>query len=79
MSKYANFTTTVNDVQVDVEATVYDGEIDEFTVYIGDVIVTEILSDTIKDKLQQEALNEVSDEMIALTRADDKWKEKGEY
>ena len=77
-SKYASFTTTVNDVEFEVEAEIYDGEIDEFTVYIGDVIVTEVLSDSVIDKLKKEARYEVSDEMIALTRADNKWKEKGE-
>lgn len=75
-SKYANFDTTINDVDVTVEATIYDGEIDEFIVYVGDIIVNEILKDSVIDELQQQALYEVSDEMIALTRADDKWKEK---
>ena len=78
MNRTANFDTTVNDVPVTVEASVYDGEIDEFTVYAGDIIITEILSDTVIDELKQKALYEVSDEMIALTRADDIWKEKGE-
>lgn len=78
MSKHANFTTTVNDVEFEVEAEIYDGEIDEFTVYIGDVIVTEVLRDTVIDELRQKALYEVSDEMIELTKADDKWKEKKE-
>lgn len=77
-SKYANFDTTINGVDVNVEAEIYDGEIDEFTVYVGDIIVNEILSDAVIDKLQQEALYEVSDEMTLLTIADDKWKEKGE-
>lgn len=75
MSKYANFDTTINDVDVRVEAEIYDGEIDEFTVYVGDVIVTEILSDAVKDELRQKALYEVSDEMRLLTIADEKWKE----
>lgn len=75
-SRYVNFDTTINSVDVNVEATVYDGEIDEFTVYVGDIIVNEILSDSVIDKLQQEALYEASDEMTLLTIADNEWKEK---
>lgn len=75
-SKYANFDTTINGVDVTVEAEIYDGEIDEFTVYVGDIIVNEILKDSVIDELQQKALYEVSDEMIQLTIADEKWKEK---
>lgn len=75
-SKYANFDSTINGVTVNVEATIYDDEIDEFTVYAGDIIITEILSDAVIDKLQQEALYEVSDEMTLLTIADDKRKEQ---
>ena len=68
MSKYANFTTTINDVQLNVKATVYGGEIDEFTVYIGDIIVTEILSDSIIDKLQQKAFYVVSNEITFVDK-----------
>ena len=75
-SRKASFTTVVNDVELDVEATVYDGEIDEFTVYVGNTIVTEVLSDTVVEKLQEEVLDEVSDYNIQLTRADDAWKER---
>lgn len=75
-SKYANFDTTINGVDVNVQAEIYDGEIDEFTVYVGDIIVNEILSDAVRDELQQKALYEVSDEMTLLTIADEKWKEK---
>ncbi len=78
MTRYANFDTTINGVEVSVEATIYDGEIDEFIVYVGDIIVNEILSDAVRDELQQKALYEVSDEMKQLTIADEKWKEKGE-
>lgn len=66
MSKYANFTTIINNVQVDVRATVYEGEIDEFTVYVGGVIVTEILNENIVKELQQKALYEVSNETTIL-------------
>ena len=76
ISRYANFDTTINDVDVTVEATIYDGEIDEFIVYVGDIIVNEILSDVVRDELQQRALYEASDEMRLLTIADEKWKEK---
>lgn len=75
-SRRASFTTVINDVELEVDATVYDGEIDEFTVYVGDTIVTEVLSDTVIEKLQQEALYEVSDINIELTKADDAWKER---
>lgn len=75
-SRRASFTTVINDIELEVEATVYDGEIDEFTVYVGDTIVTEVLSDTVIEKLQQEALYEVSDINIELTKADDAWKER---
>ena len=75
-SKYANFDTTINGVDVNVQAEIYDGEIDEFTVYVGDIIVNEILSDAVREELQQKALYEVSDEMRLLTIADEKWKEK---
>lgn len=75
-SRKASFTTVVNDVELDVEATVYDGEIDEFTVYVGNTIVTEVLSDTVVEKLQERVLDEVSDYNIQLTRADDAWKER---
>ena len=75
-SRYANFETTINDVEVTVEATIYDGEIDEFIVYVGDIIVNEILSDAVREELQQQALYEASDETIELTKADDQWKEK---
>ena len=75
-SKYANFDTTINGVDVNVQAEIYDGEIDEFTVYVGDIIVNEILSDAVIDELKQKALYEVSDEMTLLTIADEKWKEK---
>ena len=75
-SRYANFDTTINGVDVTVEAEVYDGEIDEFTVYVRDIIVNEILKDSVIDELQQKALYEVSDEMIQLTKSDDEWKEK---
>lgn len=78
MTRYANFDTTINGVEVSVEATIYDGEIDEFIVYVGDIIVNEILSDAVRDELQQKALYEASDEMRLLTIADEKWKEKGE-
>lgn len=78
MTRYANFDTTINDVEVTVEATIYDGEIDEFIVYVGDIIVNEILSDAVREELQQRALYEASDEMIELTKADDNWKEKKE-
>ncbi|MBO5843498.1 MAG: hypothetical protein J6Q96_01360 [Bacteroidales bacterium] len=75
-SRRASFTSVINDVELEVDATVYDGEIDEFTVYVGDTIVTEVLSDTVIEKLQQEALYEVSDINIELTKADDAWKER---
>ena len=75
-SRTASFTTVVNDVEFDVEATVYDGEIDEFTVYVGSVIVTEVLSDTVVDKLKEKVLEDVSDINIKLTKADDAWKER---
>lgn len=78
MTRYANFDTTINNVEVTVEATIYDGEIDEFIVYVGDIIVNEILSDAVREELQQKALYEASDEMIELTKADDNWKEKKE-
>lgn len=75
-SRNASFTTVVNDVELDVEATVYDGEIDEFTVYVGNTIVTEVLSDTVVDKLKEKVLEDVSDINIKLTKADDAWKER---
>ena len=75
-SKYANFDTTINGVDVNVQAEIYDGEIDEFTVYVGDIIVNEIISDAVRAELQQKALYEASDEMRLLTIADEKWKEK---
>ena len=75
-SRRASFTSVINDVELEVDATVYDGEIDEFTVYVGDTIVTEVLSDTVIEKHQQEALYEVSDINIELTKADDAWKER---
>lgn len=76
MIRKADFETTIYDVKLEVKATVEDGEIDEFTVYAGDVIITEIISDDVRDKLQHEVLQEVSDVTIELTKADDKWKEK---
>lgn len=76
MSNYANFETTINDVDVTVEATFYDGEIDEFIVYVGDIIVNEILSDVVREELQERAFYEASNEMRLLTIADEKWKEK---
>lgn len=76
ISRYANFDTTINDVDVTVEATIYDGEIDEFIVYVGDIIVNEILSDAVREELRERALYEASDEMRLLTIADEKWKEK---
>lgn len=78
MTRYVNFDTTINGVDVNVEATIYDGEIDEFIVCVGDIIVNEILSDAVRDELQEKALYEASDEMRLLTIADEKWKEKGE-
>ena len=75
-SKYANFDTTINGVDVNVQAEIYDGEIDEFTVYVGDIIVNEIISDAVRAELQERALYEASDEMRLLTIADEKWKEK---
>lgn len=75
-SRNAKFTTVVNDVELDVDATVYDGEIDEFTVYVGDTIVTEVLSDTVIKKLKEQVFDEVSDFNINLTKADDAWKER---
>ena len=75
-SRRDSFTSVINDVELEVDSTVYEGEIDEFTVYVGDTIVTEVLSDTVIEKLQQEALYEVSDINIELTKADDAWKER---
>lgn len=75
-SRIASFTTVVNDVELNVKATVYDGEIDEFTVYVGDTIVTEVLSDTVVDILKEQVLDDVSDFNIELTKADDAWKER---
>lgn len=77
-SKRVNFTSRIEDVDLDVEAVIYDGEIDEFTVQIGDVIVTELLKESVIDKLYDEAFYEASDEMTLLTIADNEWKEKGE-
>ena len=76
ISKYVDFDTIINGVDVRVEAEIYDGEIDEFTVYIGNIIVNEILSDAVRDELQEQALYEASDEMRLLTISDEKWKEK---
>ena len=75
-SKYVDFDTIINGVEVRVEAEIYDNEIDEFIVYVGDIIVNEILSDAVRDELQERALYEASDEMIELTRADYAWKER---
>ena len=76
ISKYVDFDTIINGVDVRVEAEIYDGEIDEFTVYIGNIIVNEIVSDAVRDELQEQALYEASDEMRLLTISDEKWKEK---
>lgn len=75
-SERVSFSKTIEGVELEVEAVIYDGEIDEFTVSIGDNIVTEILSDSVIEKLQEKAFYEASDEMKQLTRADDEWKEK---
>lgn len=75
-SERVSFSKTIEGVELEVEAVIYDGEIDEFTVSIGDNIVTEILSDSVIEKLQNKAFYEASDEMKQLTRADDEWKEK---
>lgn len=75
-SERVSFSETIEDVELEVEAVIYDGEIDEFTVSIGDNIVTEILSDSVIEKLQEKAFYEASDEMKQLTKADDEWKEK---
>ena len=75
-SERVYFSETIEDVELEVEAIIYDGEIDEFTVSIGDNIVTELLRDSVIEKLQEQAFYEASDEMKQLTRADDEWKEK---
>lgn len=50
------FEQSVNSIPLEIHAVVYDGKIDEFTVYASGVIVTEILSDAISDNLKQEVL-----------------------
>lgn len=76
MSICSNFRTTIYDVELDVSAVVYDGEIDEFTVKIGDEIVTELLSDDVIEQIKEEIEYDVSDENIECNRSDDEWKEK---
>lgn len=53
-----DFTTTIYGVQVDVEATVCAGDIDDFTVYAGDIDITELLSDKVIDIIKERALEE---------------------
>lgn len=53
-----DFTTTIYGVQVDIEATTYAGEIDDFTVYTGNVDITELLSDKVVDILKERAKEE---------------------
>lgn len=70
MLKYTEFDKTIHDVDVTVKASIdEDGEFDEFTVYVGDTIVTEILDDNVIDQLKEDALHEVSNDNIALARA----------
>ena len=78
-SERVEFTSTYEDVDLEVEAVIYDGEIDEFTVSIGNIIVTEVLRQDIVDKLYEEALWHASDECKQLTKADEMWSEKGGF
>lgn len=78
-SERVEFTSTYEDVDLEVEAVIYDGEIDEFTVSIGNTIVTELLREDIVDKLMSQALYEASDECKQLTKADIMWSEKGGF
>ncbi|MBQ9737891.1 MAG: hypothetical protein IJV75_00040 [Alphaproteobacteria bacterium] len=72
MIRHTEFDKTINDVEMRVVAAVYveDDEFDEFTVYIGDTIVTEVLDQSIIDDLKKEAIENVSDEAIAADKAD---------
>ncbi len=72
MIRHTEFDKTINDVEMRVVAAVYveDDEFDEFTVYIGDTIVTEVLDQSIIDDLKEEAIENVSDEAIAADKAD---------
>lgn len=79
MNRYTEFDKTIHGVDVTVKASIdEDCEFDEFTVYVGDAIITEILSDDVVEQLKESASDEVSDDNIALCRADDEYKEKGE-
>lgn len=75
-SERVKFTSKQEGANLEVEAVICDGEIDEFTVSVGDEIITELLSPSVIDKLQNEAFIEASDEMKQLSKADDEWKEK---
>lgn len=73
MIRHTEFDKTINDVEMRVVAAVYvndDDEFDEFTVYIGDTVVTEVLDQSIIDSLKEEAIENVSDEAIAASKAD---------
>ena len=77
-SKRVKFTADIRNVELEVEAVVYDGEIDEFTVYVGNTIVTEVLDEDVVGELEDQAIYHASDEMEQLTRADDAWTERKE-
>ena len=72
MIRHTEFDKTINDVEMRVVAAVYvnDDEFDEFTVYIGDTVVTEVLDQSIIDSLKEEAIENVSDKAIAASKAD---------
>ena len=50
-SERVSFTSKIEGVDLQVKAVIFDGEIDEFTVYIGDNIVTELLKDNLVKQL----------------------------
>ena len=78
MIKYANFTTQLHNVDLDVSAEVEDNEVDNYEVKISgtDIDITDLLAQTVFEKLDIECINDVSPETAQLTKADDKWKEK---